>query len=68
MRRPAADPRSNQHDYAEVFIVLEGESTFIAGDEERPVHAGEIVVVPPNTPHRFFKRRSGSTPGRSTYT
>lgn len=50
---PGGGPGLHQHEYAEVFIVLEGESTFIAGDEERQVSAGEIVVVPPNTPHRF---------------
>jgi quercetin dioxygenase-like cupin family protein len=30
-----------------------GEALFTAEGEERIVRAGEIVVVPPGTPHRF---------------
>jgi mannose-6-phosphate isomerase-like protein (cupin superfamily) len=37
----------------EVFVVQEGEANFYAGDEEREVTAGQIVVVPAGTPHRF---------------
>lgn len=51
---PGAGPALHQHAYPEVFIVLEGEATYVAGDEERVVRAGEIVVVPEGTPHRFF--------------
>ena len=47
------------HRSTEVFIILEGESTFSARDEGRRVHAWEIVVVPPNTPHRFFNAGQG---------
>lgn len=56
---PGDGPALHKHAYAEVFIVLEGESTFVAGDEERHVHAGEIVVVPANTPHRFLNSGEG---------
>lgn len=56
---PGDGPALHKHAYAEVFIVLEGEATFIAGDEERRVQAGEIVVVPGDTPHRFFNAGSG---------
>jgi len=51
---PGKGPALHKHAYAEIFIVLEGESRFTAGDEERLVVAGEIVVVPPDTPHRFY--------------
>jgi mannose-6-phosphate isomerase-like protein (cupin superfamily) len=43
---PGRGPDLHRHDYAEVFVVHDGEATFIAGDEERTVRAGEIVVVP----------------------
>jgi quercetin dioxygenase-like cupin family protein len=51
---PGRGPGLHTHPYEEVFLVQEGEATFIAGDEEREVHAGEIVVVPADTPHRFL--------------
>ena len=51
---PGKGPALHKHPYAEVFIVLEGESMFIAGDEQRLVVAGEIVIVPADTPHRFY--------------
>jgi quercetin dioxygenase-like cupin family protein len=44
--KPGAGPAPDKHSYAEVLIVMEGRSMFIAGDEERIVRAGEIVVVP----------------------
>ena len=41
------------HPYAEAFLVQEGEARFTAGDEKVAAHAGQIVVVPPETPHGF---------------
>ena len=57
-----AGPALHKHHYAEVFIVLEGEATFVAGAEEGQVRAGDIVVVSADTPHRFFN--SGRSPLR----
>jgi mannose-6-phosphate isomerase-like protein (cupin superfamily) len=37
----------------EVFVVHDGAVTVTAGDETIVVSAGEIVVVPPRTPHKF---------------
>ena len=37
----------------------EGEALFVAGDEERIVRAGEIVIAPANTPHRFVNTGDG---------
>jgi mannose-6-phosphate isomerase-like protein (cupin superfamily) len=56
---PGQGPSLHKHSYAEIFIVLEGESMFVAGEEERLVHEGEIVVVPPDTPHRFYNAGQG---------
>ncbi len=50
---PGSGTRLHTHPYAEVFIVQEGEATFIAGDEELVVTGGQLVVVPPETSHRF---------------
>ena len=41
------------HPYAEAFVVYEGEATFTAGDESIVATAGQVVVVPPETPHGF---------------
>jgi mannose-6-phosphate isomerase-like protein (cupin superfamily) len=57
--RPGRGPALHQHPYEEVFIVEEGRATFTGGDEEREVSAGDIVVVPPNTPHRFVNSGDG---------
>jgi mannose-6-phosphate isomerase-like protein (cupin superfamily) len=58
--RPGGGPALHKHAYAEVFIVLEGRATFFAGDEERQIGAGEVVVVPSETPHRFFNSGQGA--------
>jgi len=57
---PGRGPALHKHAYAEVFIVLEGESVFIAGDDEPLLVPGEIVVVPPDTPHRFYNAGQGT--------
>ncbi len=56
---PGRGPGLHTHAYHELFIVQEGTVTFTAGDEERVVHAGDIVIVPPGTPHRFENTGEG---------
>jgi mannose-6-phosphate isomerase-like protein (cupin superfamily) len=56
---PGKGPRLHRHAYEEVFVVQEGQATFVMGDEERTAHAGEIVVVPANTPHKFTNSGEG---------
>jgi mannose-6-phosphate isomerase-like protein (cupin superfamily) len=50
-------PRLHRHPYAETFIIRRGWATFTvgAGDDAREVvgHAGQVLVVPAETPHRF---------------
>jgi mannose-6-phosphate isomerase-like protein (cupin superfamily) len=57
--RPGRGPALHKHTYEEVFVVQEGRATFTAGDEEREVSAGDIVIVPANTPHRFVNSGEG---------
>jgi mannose-6-phosphate isomerase-like protein (cupin superfamily) len=52
-------PRLHRHPYAEIFIVQEGEATFLLGDAERLVRAGEIVVVPAGHWHGFVNSEDG---------
>jgi mannose-6-phosphate isomerase-like protein (cupin superfamily) len=59
---PGDGPRLHSHPYEEIFIVQEGQGRFVAGDEERVAVAGDIVVVPADTPHAF--RNTGAGPLR----
>ena len=46
-------PRLHQHPYAETFIIRRGWATFTVGSEQLQGHAGQVIVVPANTPHKF---------------
>ena len=46
-------PRLHQHPYAETFLVRRGSATFTVGSEQLEAHAGQVLVVPANTPHKF---------------
>jgi mannose-6-phosphate isomerase-like protein (cupin superfamily) len=50
---PGSGPRLHAHPYEEIFIILDGEAEFVAGDRQLTARAGEIVIVPPETPHAF---------------
>jgi mannose-6-phosphate isomerase-like protein (cupin superfamily) len=56
---PGRGPSLHEHPYDEVFVVQEGQALFVAGDEEREVRGGEIVIVPAGTPHRFENTGEG---------
>ena len=57
---PGRGPSLHTHDYAEVFIVLEGQATFRGTDGEREVGAGSVVIVPAGEPHGFKASGEGS--------
>lgn len=57
---PGRGPSLHKHDYAEVFIVLEGQATFRGADGEVDVSAGQVVVVPAGEPHGFTATGNGS--------
>jgi mannose-6-phosphate isomerase-like protein (cupin superfamily) len=46
-------PRLHRHPYAETFIIRRGSATFTVGTEQLEAHAGQILVVPAQTPHKF---------------
>jgi mannose-6-phosphate isomerase-like protein (cupin superfamily) len=56
---PGEGPKLHRHPYAELFFVLEGESTFTDGTENRVVRAGEMVIAEPNEPHGFVNSGQG---------
>ena len=46
-------PRLHWHPYAETFVIRRGSATFTVGTDEVVAHAGQVLVVPAETPHRF---------------
>jgi mannose-6-phosphate isomerase-like protein (cupin superfamily) len=56
---PGRGPELHKHPYEEILIVQEGEGTFVVGDEELVVRAGEVAIVPPDTPHKFVNTGDG---------
>jgi mannose-6-phosphate isomerase-like protein (cupin superfamily) len=66
-----------EHDHAkdgqeEVYLVLDGAATFVAGGEERAVSRGDLVHVPPDVKRKFITTDSpvsllalGNTPGKA---
>ena len=58
---PGHGPRLHRHPYDETWVVIHGELTFQAGDQQLEAGPGDIVIVPPETPHKF----TNNGPGRS---
>jgi mannose-6-phosphate isomerase-like protein (cupin superfamily) len=56
---PGHGPALHRHAYEEVFVVQEGEATFVADGEERVVRAGEVVIVPAGVAHAFVNTGDG---------
>jgi quercetin dioxygenase-like cupin family protein len=52
-------PRLHQHPYAETFLIRRGSATFTVGVEQIEAHAGQVLVVPANTPHKFSTGAQG---------
>ena len=60
--RPGRGPELHRHPYEETFIVQDGDVRFTVGDDTIEATAGDIVVVPAGTPHKFVN--AGSAPMR----
>jgi mannose-6-phosphate isomerase-like protein (cupin superfamily) len=50
---PGEGPDLHRHPYSETWIVRSGTARFTAGDERTEAGPGDIVVVGPETPHKF---------------
>jgi mannose-6-phosphate isomerase-like protein (cupin superfamily) len=50
---PGAGPRLHRHPYSETFVVRAGTARFTVAGEAIEAGAGDILVVGPDTPHRF---------------
>jgi mannose-6-phosphate isomerase-like protein (cupin superfamily) len=58
---PGQGPRLHRHPYDETWVVHQGALVFQLGDELMEVGAGDIVIAPPEVPHKF----TNQGPGRS---
>jgi mannose-6-phosphate isomerase-like protein (cupin superfamily) len=50
---PGGKVRLHKHPYKEIFIIQEGVSTFTVGSETLEAHAGQVIIVAAETPHKF---------------
>jgi mannose-6-phosphate isomerase-like protein (cupin superfamily) len=50
---PGAGPGLHKHPYPETWIVRSGRARFTADGEEFEAGAGDILIVGPETPHKF---------------
>jgi quercetin dioxygenase-like cupin family protein len=50
---PGHGPRLHKHPYDETWVVTDGHVTFQAGEKRLAARPGDIVIVPPETPHKF---------------
>ena len=48
-----AGPRLHSHPYAETFVIRSGRALFTIGGETVEATAGQILVAPKDTPHKF---------------
>jgi mannose-6-phosphate isomerase-like protein (cupin superfamily) len=51
---PGGVVRLHKHPYKEIFIIQEGVSAFTVGSETLEAHAGQIIIVPADVPHKFM--------------
>ncbi len=51
--------RLHKHPYQEIFTIQEGAATYTVGSASIEAHAGQIIVVPADTPHKFVNTGSG---------
>jgi mannose-6-phosphate isomerase-like protein (cupin superfamily) len=50
---PGAGPDLHRHPYSETWIVRSGHARFTADGNELEAGPGDIIVVTPETPHKF---------------
>ena len=51
--QPGGKVRLHKHPYKEIFIIQSGRATFTVGSATLEAHAGQIIIVPADTPHKF---------------
>ncbi len=57
--QPGEGVRLHQHPYQEVFIIQEGIATYTVGTTTLEARAGQIILAPADTPHKFVNSGTG---------
>lgn len=57
---PGGHTPKHFHGYEHEIYVLEGHGTVVDGDEEKPLAAGDVLLVEPDDVHQF--KNTGGTP------
>ena len=57
---PGKGPELHKHPYAETFVIQGGEATFTVDGETLVAGPGTVVIVPPETPHKFVASGAGN--------
>jgi quercetin dioxygenase-like cupin family protein len=52
-------PRLHKHPYAETFVIRRGSATFTIGSSQLIGRAGQVLVAPAQTPHKFSTGPAG---------
>ncbi len=58
--QPGEGIRLHQHPYQEIFIIQEGVATYVVGTTTLEARAGQIIIAPANTPHKFVNTGGGN--------
>jgi quercetin dioxygenase-like cupin family protein len=56
---PSKGPELHKHPYDEIFVVQEGELTFVVGDATIEASGGQVVIAPAGTAHKFVNSGTG---------
>lgn len=57
--QPGEGVRLHQHPYQEIFILQEGAATYMVGITTLEARAGQIIIAPADTPHKFVNSGEG---------
>jgi len=59
---PGGHTPRHSHAWEHEVYVLSGRGTVVTGEDERPIRAGDVVLVPPEDEHQFLN--TGTAPLR----
>lgn len=57
--QPGEGVRLHTHPYQEIFIIQEGMATYTVGTATLEARAGQIIIAPADTPHKFVNSGEG---------
>ena len=56
--KPKQKDIQEPHTLDEIYYIIKGEGRIQIGEEVHPFQSGMCILVPSNTPHRFFENSS----------